>query len=356
MRHDCARLAIAAVLDAPGLGPRALACLQAAQLASTARCPPEISALVAARAQALPADPICACAEASGEAVPEQVDQLARQLVGFAIDHPCQIGASLAGIQALVEFWPHVSRAERLELRRRWRCQTGAQRCPSEACVDRKTLREWSRRLPTMHEDCGDHSALTGLLEADDAETAFQELAVLLGPGTDFPALAGALGTLAGQALRHRFDLQGWSHQTLLAAVAAQRLGSLIPPEMLVTLLCQIAHQVWWCHKAAGMRGLQPGSCDSGLGLAEAVHQGDYTASQRAARQLSADPERFWRCAFDLLAGLAESGNTAWPRALSSTLIACWRTGDNPISPDDAACLGAALAATTWLASSRSAV
>ncbi|MDA3963315.1 MAG: hypothetical protein PF961_21220 [Planctomycetota bacterium] len=352
MRHTDAREALGAFLDSKSFGSRALALSQVAWLGGHPQSNPDQTKHWFSITQALPEDEVCSDGSdaSSGLSMPEDAAGLAAQCCELVIDRPSQAGVVLARTAALVDLWPHASRAERVQLRRLWYrglCQCSA---PDGSYATRRELREWQSRLPTIHDDdTPTPNVLAGMFETTDPERAYHTLAAQLGPHSDVPRLAAIMGGLAARLVLHNFDRHGVVQNAMLGATALSRISGQVPMGTALTLLCQIAHRVWWCHHHAGLKALEPGNQDRELSLCEAVQSADYTAAQRAARLLAADPAAWWSKVFVLLDSFAATDSKAWIRALNAVVIACQRGGDQAVAPDDAAALGASLAAATWL-------
>lgn len=355
MHHDLARKALSDILDQGVFGARALALSHAVLLECRGIAPPALSHLVLEAARALPADqmPAGEPVHSPSGPVPETQQGAAEQLGHLVAEHPERCGLRLAHLHAAVALWPHASRGERLALRRAWCRGLAGCTAPAASSLELARLRQWLRRQPTVYdEESPSPQALGEVLDNEDPEQACHELASHLGPSTDLATLSWTLGVLAQRVLLRRYDPCGLIQHALLGTTVVERLGRWMGPEAMMVLLHQLAHAIWWCRHRPPGRDLEPGSSDRSLPLAEAVHRGDYCAAQRAARTLAGDVDLFMPAVHRLLEELVTGGSPDWPRALDAVLVASWRAGRNPLSPDDAAALGAALAAAAWAGSS----
>ena len=214
--------------------------------------------------------------------------------------------------------------------------------------VDRTLLCEWNRNLPTCHAyNTPSVADLQGVIHEPTAEGAYRTLAMHIGPGTDFTTLSWVIGSLATQVAMHRFDRHGMILDVLLGSVAVERLSTQIPPSSMATILYQLNHSIWWC--VQHLTALDPGSPDQDTSLREAVQAGDATAARRAARTLAHRHGDVWPVAVELVDEAAVGSHRAWPRALAALLVARRRAGPDALGPDDAAALGANLAAVSYL-------
>ena len=351
MRHGLARTALAAILDGPGFGPRALTILQAIRLDDSGLLAPErVSRLIDAAIDLGPDPAGDTEARIGGHPLPDSVRECAEQLTQLLTDHPSNVGLGLAQIQGVVELWPHANRRERLELRRLWFRSLVRMAAPSGSFATRQDLRDWQSRQPTIHDDeTPTACTIAGMMDLGEAESAYHLLAAQLGPGTPVAKLCCVLGVLSQQTLLHHFDRHGLVQNALLGTCALGKLSTDLPLGHALVLMSQLGHRIWWCRKRAGLTPLEPGNADRQMGLAEAVRGADATAAQRAARLAAGDRERFWSQVGDLLMDQLDAGNPHWPRALSAIDAVASRAGGNPPGPDDAAALGTALATVTWL-------
>ncbi|MHC5068555.1 MAG: hypothetical protein ACYTF0_08185 [Planctomycetota bacterium] len=283
--------------------------------------------------------------------LPETPAEVIDQFSALIVEHSCWLGRTMAQIAAIADLWPHATRAERLQLRRLWLSDLDRQRVHASARLTRGDLLAWQRRIATMlTEEAPSPLALERLTEAANAEAAYRVLSNHLGPDLHVPTLSWMLGAVAQHTVLHRFDIDGLSQWALLGTMACEQLANNgLSAERAVILLCQLGHQIWWCHNEAGLKGIRPGSADSSLALDVAVTGGDCTAAQRAARQASSHPRSFWPLCGAITSEMIEQQHSDWPRAVHALTIAVSRAGSAAPAPDDAACLGASLAAATWL-------
>jgi len=349
MRHQRARLCIDAILKRGAFDTPATALVSSCVFSA---CQAGTEALDDCAFAALADEPVYQpeTLDYDEQRLPEDTAELVSQLADLITRHPCWTGRELARLKALAHLWPHASRGERMQLRRLWCMGFNERRAPIEASASRDQLCDWQSRLPTVHSSEPPSAAsLSALLDAPDAERAYHELAGHLHSEIDIPGLCWSLGVLAQQVLLHRFDREGLTQSAFIGASVCQDLIGEIPPDTALVLLSQLAHQIWWCRNAAGMRGLKSGNTDYGLSFSAAVRHGDYTASQRAARQSAADCRHFWPQAIAMTVELVEARAQQWPRAILGLTVTGCRCAGQPVAPDDAATLGATLAAIHWL-------
>jgi len=350
MQHVAARYAIYSILEGTGFGDRAQTLYQAASLTGWDGVPVNLPQRLLECASSLPLDVGVGDAPGIPGPIPDSKQELAQQVFELIIDHPAHIGTQAANLQALVALWPHATREERLRLRRCWYASVLRHQAPEDSVLSRARLRQWQRHQPTFYNlTPGTPSTLVTMLGERTAAGAYAVLSTYLGPDTDLATLAWTLGLCAQQVILQRFDRPGIAQQALLGTVAAEMLAPYTPPEHLMTLLSQLAHQMWWCYHHANMPGPEAGSRDTGLHLIDAIRQGDYTASQRAARQAAQQPARLWSCLFKALNGFLDDCNPHWPRALTAITTTIARSGRNALCPEDAATAGASLAALAHL-------
>jgi hypothetical protein len=156
------------------------------------------------------------------------------------------------------------------------------------------------------------------------------------------------MGSLSVTQLQHFHDRRGLLVGLLHGAAACERLVPLVPPEVLVTIISQVAHRLWWSRHGVRLHpiftSLDQGTRPFQVGVAS----GDVTLAQRAARALASDPRRLWSETWQI-AGMQLARH---PGATGRILALCdaihWRTGEGLASSDDAAALGGVLAAVAW--------
>lgn len=327
--------------------------------ASLAEVYPEAQALLDSVEQALRKTPVFNPdnATSTGAPLPEQTADLVAELSEYITAQPCWTGRELARLRSLSLLWPHATRAERMQLRRLWFMGFNSRKVPAEAVASRDQLCTWQSRLPTVYEtDEPSVNTLAGLLEARNAEQAYHEVAIHLHPHVNITNMCWVLGVLAQQVLLHRFDREGLSQSAFIGASMCRGMIDLIPPETALVLLSQIGHQIWWCRNEAGLRGLKAGNTDYGLSFSSAVKAGDYTAAQRAARQAAVDCRTFWPTAIQMTKDVVDQNVQEWARAALGLSVTGIRCAGQPVAPDDAATLGASLAAVHWLTTSDSVI
>ena len=349
--HADARRCIEVILqDGAGLGPKAVVLVQSSQLRNHEPCGEALAQSLLQQSLAIPPD------HGASDGIPgvpgplpNQADELIEQLLPWIIDHPQQIGLQALSLHALCLLWPHASREERLRLRRQWIASLITRSGGDESFLSRETMQLWNATLPTFSGLDAEESlaVLDGLYSTISAEAAYHKFLSCLTPEVDLTAIAHSLGTLCSRTLCSRFDRHGLTQTMLAGTIAATYFSGHAKPEQSSLLCTQMAHHGWWCHQLAGMSGIKPGSTDSGLSLTEAVEQGDYTAAQRAARQAARDMHLFWNQSYQLLEMLQAS--PYWPRAVNAIWIVAQRAPHATIPPDDAATLGATMAALSFL-------
>ena len=343
MHHVAARRAIPAILQGTGFGERALALALAAQLERLV--PEPMRARLIDRAAALPNDdaPVHV-GPAAIAPIPVDQLQLCTQLAPLCVQHPAQIGLQLACLDALADLWPHVSSDERPHLRARFINSVIARQAPAGSMLTTTVLREWQRDLPTGMGESPNVAALKGVIVEASPQDAYRALAEHLGNRMDIPTLSWVLGALATSLLCNLRDRPGHALQALLGTVACERITPWTPPEDLAVLVSQVAYQLWWTRNRAGLPQVRACLDTAPCPLADAVHGGDLTTVQRAARNVAKTPEAFWGQAWRLLDEWIDLDDRRFLHALYASAAVARRTGPNAISPDDAAAWATVLA------------
>ncbi len=343
MHHVAARSAIPAILRGTGFGERALALSLAAQLERVA--PESIRTRLIERANALPLDeaPVHV-GPAAVAPIPTDQLQLCTQLAPLCVQHPAQIGLQLACLDALADLWPHVASDERPHLRARFINGVVARQALPGSTLTSAVLSEWQRDLPTGMGESPNVAALKGVITESSPQDAYRALAEHLGNRMDIPTLSWVLGALATSLLCNLRDRPGYALQALLGTVACERITPWTPPEHLAVLVSQVAHQLWWTRNRAGLPQVRACLDTAPRPLADAIHGGDLTTAQRAARNAAKTPDGFWDQAWRLLDEWIDLDDRRFLHALYATAAVARRTGPNAISPDDAAAWATVLA------------
>lgn len=353
MQHGRARTAIDGILQGSGFDNRAQALVHAGLLFDDDMVPTELAEKALQTALAMDVD--LASVEKSTHLtspLPDSVDALNAECGRLVTDYPANTAQQVSGLYHLSLLWPHASRDERLRLRLNYLASMTTRVAPVNSYVTRTQLREWQRNLPTAHDnDAPCASVLGQMLEEDRAEKAYGTLSYYLGADTDLPTLSWTLGVLTEQVLLHQFDPQGWAIQALVGTIACERMAGSMPPEILVTVVSQLSHHIWWCAQESRRRLLERHSNDKTVELVDAVMQGDIIAAERAARIQFANPAGFWKQVCHLLDHLMDLESPAWTLGLDTVIAIRSRSGPGGLfSPDDAATVGAALASAKYLA------
>ena len=215
---------------------------------------------------------------------------------------PQALGTQLINAWVVFESWHHASREERQQLQKNWHrlhCNVYADEGSYATTND---LEVWQRECPTLHFDSPamTSAALAGLLDEVSPDAVQHSLSSYLGPDVHLPTLSWILGALAQQSLLHRFDFGNRQRTGSLACVAAEQLSKHIEPSLMVLLLSQLTHEIWWHHRKDS-RSIDPSAEPSELDLETAIEQGDFRAAQRTARRIVGTPDQLWRCSFEKL-------------------------------------------------------
>lgn len=353
MKHGHARECLAAILMGTGFDERAQALVHAALMRSDPVFAEDLGALIHHAARELPLDHgDLSSSPKLTSALPDGVEELCAQLAPLIIDHPQDIAAQVASLQQLCGLWPHASREERAHLRLNWLGSLSQRQSPPGSYVLRATLREWQRDLPTVGGDGNTCAAvLCDMLQSSSAKEAYGCLSMYLGAHADLPTLAWTLGVLSEQILLHHFDPHSHSIRALIGTIACEQLVAHTRPEVLVTIVSQLAHYIWWSSHHNKRRELRPSNHPHDMSLFDAVSSGDIYAAQRAARVALADRNLFWHEVAKSLALVVELGHRSWTSAVDAVIAVRYRGGDRAVlSPDDAATVGAALASAKYRA------
>ena len=342
MHHTSARGAISGLLNGSGFGERGLALVTAASLGDADQ------SAVRLRAAELPCErTISYSGELLFAPIPLDERQLCQQLFPAIIDQPCAIGLQLACLSALVDLWPHVGSSERSVMRNRFLDGLVSQPAePPDAIVTSQQLCAWQRDLPTTIGDITPSvSSLRAMLLEPQAKGANHVLAEHLGMRADIGTLSWALGALSVQLRLQFHDPQRRILHLLLGTVACERLAPHAEPEHLLTLVAQLAHQLWWCRHLAALPPVRTCiDCALPRSLADGVASGDLTVAQRAARAAAKQPGDFWHSVWQLLEERIAHGDGSWTQALHIAVATASRTSSDAVSPDDAAALGTVFA------------
>ncbi len=247
--------------------------------------------------------------------LPGSGDALTAQIAPLLIDHPGDQGWAMAQTAGAARLWPHVASSERDEFRARlldalfananyWK--------DHPATLTREQLRIWNRQLPTMYlSEAHDISELARLPTAPGAKEAFLVVAAHL--GNDQAALTHILGTLAAQTAVIGDDSGMAAHALIGTAWFHDHLPA-VPPEVIATLLAQVAHQIWWA--ARHPRSKATSRITAARGARESIHQ----------------PASWWA---------AIGRHPAAPGHAALIAAVALRARTRSISPEDAAALAA---------------
>ncbi|TVR40130.1 MAG: hypothetical protein EA402_14035 [Planctomycetota bacterium] len=353
MKHGHARSCIPLILETNGFDRRAEALVHAAVLASDDILEPALCERLQRAALQFPADQgDLSHAPHLSSPLPDSVEELCAQLAPTIIDQPQEIATQLCSLQQLCSLWPHANREERTQLRLNWLGTSCIRQAPTDSYLTRATLRKWQRDLPTVGENgqaCA--AVLCDMLQSTSAKDAYNCLSLYLGSQADLPTLAWTLGVLSEQILLHHFDPRGHSIRALVGTIACEQLVSHTRPEVLVTLISQLAHYIWWTAQMNRQRSLAPSRHRSDICFLQAVSEGDIYAAQKAARLSLADRPRFWSEVSHGLHLVLDAGHHSWTYAMAAVVAVRYRGGERGVlSPDDAATIGAALASAKYRA------
>ncbi|NRA40163.1 MAG: hypothetical protein HRU15_18605, partial [Planctomycetes bacterium] len=221
---------------------------------------------------------------------------------------------------------------------------------PKGSFLSSKTLCNWQVEQPTVGDESRPKvSVIQSMLEEKDAQSAYYILATYLGANMDLPTLTKILGALSVHVLLYHFDNKAYIISALAGILSLHHMCEYADPRLLVTLLSQLSHQIWWCRNDGDIERLKEGSSES-MSLHEAVSKGDMTAARRAARIEAVDNENFWVTIDDILNLCIDNKRPVWTRGLTAVRVLHQRSPDNcSISPDDAAAIGATFAAIRHL-------
>ncbi len=351
MNHGKARQVIPHILNGSGFDLRCLALVDAAQLVEIPDIQEEtIEKAMQAAADLNPDEAPQPPKELSIDAIADSQTALADWLLPLIIDNPQQTGRQIGTFSALAELWPHASNEERPELAKRWYASLCQRRAPDESFLPADTLCTWQGAQPTVsHESNPKATVIQGMLEEEDAQSAYYALASYLGTNMDLPTLTKIISALTVHVLLYKFDNKAYVLQGLAGILALHRMCDYARPDLLATLLSQVVHQIWWCRNSGRIARLEEGSSDS-MSLQEAVQAGDMTAARRAARIEAMDPQGFWTEINDLLGQTIKYSHSSWTRGLTAVRVLHQRAGGHGcIGPDDAAAIGATFAAIQHL-------
>ncbi len=342
MHHSSARAVISCVIGGSGFGEQALALCTAASLGDADPNSVRLRQAALNRASELPADPPGAYTGVILAApIPSDEKDLCVQLAPLVIEHPEDTGMQLACLAGLCKLWPHVTSEERPLLRARFLAGLASRRMPPGSQLTSRQLVAWQRDLPTAYSNASASvSSLRAVLIATSARDAHVVMAEHLGISADLPTLAWVLGALTVQMRIQLHDRNRHLLHILMGSMACEQLAAWTPPELLATLLAQLAHQLWWCSNQAGLAPVRTCLDSVTRPLAEAVRSGDLTVAQRSARAACKQPAAFWETVWSLLDARIAANDPSWCEALELVLAIAARTGTDAVSPDDAAALG----------------
>jgi hypothetical protein len=346
MHHTSARAAITALLAGRGFGERGLALVTAASLGDADQSAVRLRAAALERAAARPSD---ATTSYTGPLlyapIPADERELCLQLCPVVIEHPNDVGMQLACLAALAALWPHVGSEERALLRSKFLDGLASQQAPAGAALSSAQLCAWQRDLPTaFNENQASVASLKSMLAETQPKNAYRVLAEHLGINADLASLSWVLGALSIQLRLQYHDLDRRILHVLLGTVACERLAAWAAPEHLLTVISQLAHQLWWCRHQANLPPVRTCLDPAPRPFAEAVASGDLTVAQRASRAAAKQPGEFWDAVWNLLGERISHNDSNWSQALSMAVAIAWRTSGDVISPDDAAALGTVFA------------
>ena len=351
MKHGYARECIGEILACEGFGKRTQSLVHAAMLRSDERFSQETAERIHQAAIVLPCDDAVGKKTAPNVGpLPDSEGELCQQLAPLVADFPHDVAHQIASLQHLVLLWSHASRSEREALRSNWLISLVNRRGEAGSYVERAILRSWQRDLPTVSgEETACASALYELLDSMTGKDAYNTLSIYLGAEADLPTLSWTLGVLSEQILLNSNDPKSHAIKALYATTACEQLGSYVPPEMMITIISQLAHYIWWSAQENKQYPLLPSIDPFDMSLAEAVACADVQAAQRAARMALADRDAMWSSIYQSLDDLLVYGDCQWTNALTTIISVRYRGGKRALlSPDDAASVASALAGAKY--------
>lgn len=283
-------------------------------------------------------------------AVPVDATGLCRQLAPAVIAHSANPGLGAASLWALANLWPHAGTEERPLLRTRLLNGLASRRCADSALLTSFQLREWQKKIPTSFGTLPPSVAsLRGILEVDDPLAAYLLLAEHLGMVPNLETLCWVLGSLAVQLAQTYHDRGGGIATVLQGLVACEQLGPHVPAEQLVAVISQLAHRLWWLRAHGGLHAIRVSLDSSSRPYLPALHSGDITLAQRAARSLASQHvNRFWEETWQAFAEVLGCRPGKLPRLLALCHAAAWRAGDGVVSGEDASAIAGAITAALY--------
>jgi len=267
------------------------------------------------------------------------------------IAHPADQAMNATALWCLVQLWPHCGTDQRPLLRTNLLNSLTARRSPEAAAVNTFQLREWQKKVPTQFGmTTPSMASLRGVLDTDNPLAAYLLLAEHLGMEVDLETLCWVLGSLSVQLLHDRHDRHGQLAAMLLGTTACERLVPLVPAEMLVTVISQVAHRLWWLSAHGGLRPIRKSLDQSQRPFGPAIATGDITLAQRAGRTMaSQQPGLFWSATWHAVGEWMPQDPLSMLRLLSVIDAARWRSSDKVVTVDDASAIAAVLAELAWL-------
>lgn len=351
MQHASARQLVARLLAGEGFGERAVALVQAGRLHDRSDCPEELRRRVLDRCLAEPVDPAAPYAHPlNQQPVPAEPVDLCAQLAPALVAHPADPATGVAALWSLAQLWPHVGADERPQLRSRLLNGLAGRKAEPAAVLTAFQLREWQKQVPTSYgTQAASAASLRGILEADEALPAYLLLAEHLGAAVDVQTLCWVLGSLTVQLIQSCHDRSGRLATLLQGFTACERLADLVPVEVLVTVLSQLNHQLWWLRAHGGLRPIRTSLDQAQRPYVPALLGGDITMAQRAARALVGQhPVQFWADSWQVVGDHLLGEGRSLARILAMIDAAHWRAGEGLVSGDDAAALATVLADVLW--------
>ena len=342
MHHTSARVAITGLLNGSGFGERGLALVTAASLGDADQDAIRLRQAAIERALELPCDrTISYSGPLLLAPIPSTERQLCQQLCPAISQQACDVGMQLACLAALASVWPHVGSNERSVVRGRFLDGLVSSPPPTGSVVTTQQLCSWQRDLPTVFGDgTVSVASLKAMLLESQPKAANSVLAEHLGMNADVATLSWALGALTVQLRLQYHDIHRQILHVLLGTVASERLVAWAEPDHLITLVAQLAHQLWWCRHEGHLPPVRTCIDHAHRTLAEGIASGDLTVAQRAARAAAKQPAEFWHQVWAMLDERITHNDPQWTQALHISVATAWRTSTDAGSPDDAAALG----------------
>jgi len=348
MRHHAIRHTSTAILEGGGWGLRARAMILAATLEERG-LDADLADRTLRRAAGLPPDEAHGGAPPTATEVPDNPEAVLGDLLVRIAEHGSRPAVNLVDLENLLRIWPHAARDEHPGLYARFLDSLAAPGLDAAAILRPRQMQRWQRDQPTSGDARPCAAVLEELLAAPTPEEAYRVLAGYLGADVDLPTLSWILGGLAERSMLRRFDRRGYALEVLHATATVERLAARVAPELLIVILSQLAHQLWWAHRQR-MRPLDRLGDDGPADLVATIRRGDVIAAAAAARRAVGDRDRFHQSVRTAFLELLVKRADAWYPGLVALDTFAHRADHSRIGPDDGATLAASLAGAFYRA------